>query len=271
MRIPLDWAPPSKADYLATTEKLSSALSSIPSTYSVLLYGSVARNKFVPGRSDLDLAIVQNADVLTNKEHVLQAAHTISELTSMYRVELQINFFDTTTLRDGRFSTLDAYFMQHLQKEGRVLHGVDFRKEASARPIYHTKENTLGMRLRQSRVRLLDAPFHAAFATPQFAYDFGSCLEKTIEVALEAVEYVTGGIPDFSKNGALGAFEEVFPTINTKRVRDIAQILDDYSTFNDLRRDPQRALPLWVDALTFTEGVLCHLIHSTKGPATQKI
>ena len=267
MRIPLEWEPPKREDYTKTVEKLTDAWSGIVSVYSIMLYGSVARGKYVPGRSDLDMALVFDADVITEKSQLIKAASVIKDVTAQHRVELQLSVYDVTTLRDVRFCTSDRYFRQHLNEEGKLLFGKDFRKEAPSRTHCHTKENTLGMRLRHNRVRFLEALFHAVHNPSQFSYEVGSCMEKACEVALESAEYVTGSAKDYSKGGALEYFEETFPNINTNQIRKIASILDDFEKFDQVRRSPHLAIPTWIDALTFSESVIKELVHNTKGPA----
>lgn len=270
MRIPLDWKPPERVDYEATVEKLTQYFSKIPSVKSVMLYGSVARGKYTPGRSDLDMALVFDADVVTNKEHLMQAARAIKEITEAHRVELQLNCYDMSTLIDGRFCSIDYYFMQHLKDEGRILFGENFRPSVKARPHYNTKENTIGMRLKHNRTRLAEAPFHASYDAANFSYEFGSCLEKSCEVVLEAIEYVTGSTPDYSKSGSLKTFEEIFPDVSTAVARKIESVLSNYEEFDRTRRSPEIAIPLWIESATFTEHVVKELLETTTHPATIK-
>jgi predicted nucleotidyltransferase len=152
----------SREDYKKAVEEFVFNISSIDNEKidGILLYGSVARGDFIPGRSDIDIFMSLNYNVVTDPNLLIKIAEIVKDVTERKKVELNIGLYDLTVMQDGRFFTLGTGMEKHLALKGKVLYKNDPRRKLKIIDWKHTAENTMAFALRGIRKGLIDSLYY---------------------------------------------------------------------------------------------------------------
>ena len=248
MKIPLNSTRPSKGDYYVSLKELVIGLKSLNSEkiYSMLLFGSVVDDSFIPGRSDIDLCLILDSEVITDKNLLISLGDIVKKIVKLRNIDLELNIYDKKIMEDSRFFTFDKSFEKSFNR-GKIFYGKDFRPDLDLCSWFHSEEQKMGFNLRWLRKKFVEAPYNIEENYEEFASEFKTFLQKLKGLEISVSNYTKKNI----KNSV---------------IEEMVEIAQDFKKFDRIRRNPELALSYWKIGLTGYEKVIKEIIYSCPRP-----
>lgn len=247
----------SKEDYVEAIREFTHLISLIDNGKidGILLYGSVARGDYTPGRSDIDIFMSLNYDVVTDPNLLMKIAQIVKDVTERRKVELNISLYDLAVMRDGRFFTLGTGMERHLLLRGKVLYKNDPRKNLKTIDWKHTAESEIAFSLRGIRKGLIDSLYYLEHDLKDFYQGCEKTLEQVSNLPRDVIDYRGWNREADSK---LEIIDEVSDILDQTFLRKINDILG--REWFDLIRKPKDLIQIQKECLNFYESAVKKLM-----------
>lgn len=210
-------------------EIIKRTIGSVPSLYSVALYGSAARREdFIEDWSDIDLLIVVDACFKIPRRIYECISHWYLEITNKIGEKLEINIHDKGNVMYGRLDFLTESFKHHLRKEAITIYGNEIRDILSphspegienyiAHSLWTTRKNYV-LRMNGDYKSLREATKQSLKAFKNFVLN--ACLLKS------------GYIKSWKKQDVLESFKFNFPEFETEEIEELLSIPSRWYSLN---------------------------------------
>ncbi|MBS3168745.1 nucleotidyltransferase domain-containing protein [Candidatus Woesearchaeota archaeon] len=221
----------------------------------LMFYGSYVRGDHIPGRSDIDAVLVFPGGVVIDKEHLDLCSRVLSEAQRNNNIPFQVGVCDKKTLEDGRFNSYMNDFEDYFVEEARLLIGPDPREYMFGESEKTGDLHSLSFNLRKARMGLLFSHYHREVDYESFIRNFNKSLDAASRGSKQILHLVDGKIRKNRFSGIEG-IEEEFPEVDTTTLKRIKGYYTNPKDLDEIYKDPDKVLELWVVALTTFEQII---------------
>lgn len=244
-------------------EIIERTIGSVPSLYSVALYGSAARKEdFIESWSDIDLLIVVDACFKIPRRIYECISHWYFEVTDEIGEKLEINIHDKGNVMYGKLDFLTESFKHHLRKEAITIYGSEIRDILSphspegienyiAHSLWITRKNYVS-RMNGDYKSLREATKQSLKAFKNFVLN--ACLLKS------------GYIKSWRKQDVLESFKFNFPEFKTEEIEELLSVPKKWNSINN--RD--ELLELLYSSVKLREEIVKALVEWKKWKNSRK-
>ena len=254
-----------KENYIDFLDKLRKGIESLSyEGLGLIGHGSVFREKYVPGVSDIDMILVYPEDVVTDKEKTRKLSGIIADALDDNPIEFQISPIDATLIREPLFNALGKSW-QNYRENGNyeILKGrydlAQFRFLYSAPP----ELATVGHNLRKARKALLLSDYYFDKDYERFFKGFFSTL-KTASTAAKQLNYILTGNLEPDRFSGIDFIEREFPNLDSRILRGIEIVYQNPKDLIEIRDNPEFQSGFWGEVVTFFEKLIKEFITKYK-------
>lgn len=228
---------------------------------SLMIYGSFIRNKYTPGRSDIDGVLILPNEVITDKDMFLECSQAFKRAKIGNDIPLQISVSDLGSIQDGRINSYGDDFKDYFLNEGEILIGPDYRDRMDYFPVKDGVLQTLSFNLRKSRTGLLNCLYDSEFDYKRFEKTFEKGIDSTINSSKKIKQLLENEL-ELNKFGAIQYVKEKFPQIDAEPLDIINNLYNDFSKFNKIKQNKGQMINLWLKSLTTNEQIIKQYIEN---------
>lgn len=234
-------------------EEFSSILNRNYEDVCFFLYGSVLRDDFIEGSSDIDGGLIFDCDVVTPKKKIRGISEVLSELKTKHGLKLEFNLTDRVTNRDGRFMSYTDDYTDYLKTEARVLSETDFLYEMNGINYRHSSLHSVSFNLREQRNNLLIIGKDSEKKFTRIKDALSISLEKIRGLPKKLIFLQTGDWV-FNKEESSEALKEILPDYEQDFLRYALELRREPFLLGDFKEE--EITDLYEKSITETEKMI---------------
>ena len=222
---------------------------------SLMFFGSYVRGDYVAGRSDIDAVLVFPDEVVINKGRLNTASVVLARSQKDNNIPFQVTVADLTTMRDGRFNSLDPNFQAYFNEEGEIIVGPDYRTQFTYSLATHSDQNALRFNLRKSRLGLLLLEYDKENDYEKLLERFNKTLDATIRASKQILAMIDGNLRK-NRFSALEELSRIFPDLDINPLARIKNLYHNLGELDNLYKNLNDLTIVWNESVTFFESLV---------------
>ena len=249
---------PKKENYVSFLDRLKNGLDIFgQENISLMIYGSYIRGAAEFGRSDIDGVLVFPNDVVIDKKVMFHISRIIANAQIGNNISLDLTPVDLRTMTDGRFNPYDPSFKRYFNLKGEsvILFGPDYRDKFNYEFPTIEDQQSLTTNLWLSRKSFLMSEWNKREDYDRFLNNFKDSLDKVSRASKQIIGLTDRNLR-LEKFSALEEIADKFPSINSEPLEKIKHLYKNRQELYDLYKNPEGALEVWAESLTFFEQMI---------------
>lgn len=186
------------------------------------IYGSMLRNDFVPGRSDIDGGLIADCNVVTPKDRVLRLSECLADCLDKYPVETQFNLTDRVTNAEGRFLDYPESYTRFFTDGAKIISGPDFVSGMNGLNFKNSELEAAAFGMRKARNFLLMS-MHYRRQRPDLLRDYAKKTLDTLAGLPKKLINLKRGKLIVNRDDALVALKDLLPGYDQSTLREVLE------------------------------------------------
>lgn len=218
-------------------------------------YGSVFRNKYTPGISDIDGILVFPENIVTDKSRLREVSDIIAFALEHNPIVFQLFPTDKGIIKYPLFNALGSAWEGYLPNETKIILGPDYRPEMKCRDQIPPEAHSIAWNLKKTRTKFLFARYNQDTDYDRFFKGFMSALKSPTSFP-KYMHYLMTGKFVADRFSTIDFLKETLPNLDVEPLQKIKKVYSNADYLKKLRDKPEEIIDFWEEIITFFESAI---------------